>query len=100
MHQGLDLRDRFPAVGALLAQGAIGVPVATTVTWRGQLMKKTDLLARVDAEIAEAATRIGTITEQKLTEAIDTRIERHDPDAIRRFECDDKETKYADRQAR
>ena len=29
MHQGLDLRDRFPAVGALLASGAIAVRVAT-----------------------------------------------------------------------
>ena len=86
MHQGLDLRDRFPAVGALLAQGAIGVPVAATVTWRGQLIEDPDLLARVDAEIAEAATRFGTLSEQKLTEAIDTRIERHDPDAVRRFQ--------------
>ena len=85
MHQGLDLRDRFPAVGALLAQGAIPVRVATTVTWRGQLIEDPDLLARVDAEIASAATRFGTLSEQKLNDAIDTHIERHDPDAVRRF---------------
>ena len=87
MHQGLDLRDRFPAVGALLAQGAIPVPVATTVTWRGQLIEDPDLLARVDAEIAEAATRFGTLSEQKLNDAIDTRINKYDPDAVRRFQC-------------
>jgi urease accessory protein UreF len=40
MHQGLDLRDRFPAVGALLAQGAIPVGVATTVTWREALREE------------------------------------------------------------
>ena len=85
MHQGLDLRDRFPAVGALLASGAITVRVATTVTWRGQLIEDPELLARVDADIAEAATRFGTLSEQKLTDAIDTRIGRHDPDAVRRF---------------
>ena len=87
MHQGLDLRDRFPAVGALLAAGAIGVRVATTVTWRGQLIEDPDLLARVDADIAEAATRFGTLSEQKLNDAIDTRIDRHDPDAVRRFQA-------------
>ncbi len=85
MHQGLDLRDRFPAVGALLAPGAITVRVATAVTWRGQLIEDPDLLARVDADIAEAATRFGTLSEQKLTAAIDTRIGRWDPDAVRRF---------------
>ena len=87
MHQGLDLRDRFPAVGALLTQGAIPVRVATTVTWRGQLIEDPDLLARVDAEIAEAATRFGTLSEQKLNDAIDTRINKYDPDAVRRFQC-------------
>ncbi len=86
MHQGLDLRDRFPAVRALLDAGAIGVRVATTVTWRGALIEDPDLLARVDAEIAEAATRFGTLSEQKLNDAIDTCIARHDPDAVRRFQ--------------
>ena len=86
MHQGLDLRDRFPRVGALLARGEIGVRVATTVTWRGALIEDPDLLARVDAEIAAAATRFGKLSDQKLSGAIDTRIERHDPDAVRRFE--------------
>ena len=86
MHQGLDLRDRFPQVGALLAQGEIGVRVATTVTWRGALIEDPDLLARVDAEIAAAATKFGKLSEQKLSDAIDTRIQRHDPDAVRRFQ--------------
>ncbi len=85
MHQGLDLRDRFPAVGALLSQGVIPVQVATTVTWRGQLIEDPELLARIDAEIAAAATRFGTLSEQKLNDAIDTRINKHDPDAVRRF---------------
>ena len=85
MHQGLDLRDRFPAVGALLAQGAVPVQVATTVTWRGQLIEDPALLALVDADIAEAATRFGKLSEKKLSDAIDTHINRHDPDAVRRF---------------
>ena len=85
MHQGLDLRDRFPRVGALLAEGVIPVQVATTVTWRGQLIEDPDLLGRVDAEIAAAATRFGKLSEKKLTDAIDNHINRHDPDAVRRF---------------
>jgi hypothetical protein len=85
MHQGLDLRDRFPKVGALLAQGAIAVGVATAVTWRGQLIEDPDLLGLVDAEIAAAATRFGKLSDKKLSDAIDTRINKYDPDAVRRF---------------
>ena len=77
-------------MGALLAAGEIGVRVATTVTWRGELIEDPDLLARVDAEIAAAATRFGKLSEQKLNDAIDTRIERHDPDAVRRFQSAEK----------
>ena len=73
-------------MGALLAEGAITVRVAAAVTWRCQLIEDPDLLARVDAKMAEAATRFGTLSEEKLTDAIDTRIERHDPDAVRRFQ--------------
>ena len=76
----------IPRCGGAAGPGAIGVPVATTVTWRGQLIEDPDLLARVDAEIAEAATRFGALSEQKLTDAIDTRINKYDPDAVRRFQ--------------
>ena len=39
----------------------------------------------MDAEIAAAATRFGKLSEKKLSDAIDTHINRYDPDAVRRF---------------
>ncbi|MCW2515129.1 MAG: hypothetical protein JWR11_4171 [Mycobacterium sp.] len=85
MHQGLDLRDRLPLLGALLRGGDITLRVATTASWRTHLIEDPDLLAKVDADIAAVATRFGSYSDKKLAAAIDLRIERYDPDAVRRF---------------
>ena len=85
MHQGLDLRDRLPRIGALLARGEIPARVATTATFRTGLIDDEKLLARVDAELAARATRYGKLSRDKLTEAIDACVHRHDPDGVRRF---------------
>ena len=42
-----------------------------------------EILAKVDAQLAEAATRWGSLSDEKLTDAIDATIEKHDPDAVR-----------------
>ena len=87
LHQALDLRDRIPHIGALLADGRITLKVATTASWRTRLIEDDELLARVDADIAAAATRFGSYSEAKLCDAIDSKIEKHDPDAVRRFKA-------------
>ncbi len=84
MHQGLDLRDRFPSGGAS-GPGRHPGSGGHRGDLARQLIEDPDLLARVDADIAEAATRFGKLSEKKLTDAIDTHINRHDPDAVRRF---------------
>jgi hypothetical protein len=85
MHQGLDLRDRLPRLGDLLRRGDITLTVATTASWRTHLIEEPDLLAKVDADIAAVATRFGNYSDRKLADAIDAKIEKHDPDAVRRF---------------
>ncbi|MCP9276213.1 HNH endonuclease signature motif containing protein [Mycolicibacterium arenosum] len=85
MYQALDLRDRIPLTGDLLRLGDITLKVAATASWRTQLIVDPDALARVDADLAAVATRWGGYSEQKLCDAIDAAIERHDPDAVRRF---------------
>jgi hypothetical protein len=85
MHQGLDLRDRLPLLGALLRGGDITLKVATTASWRTHLIDDPDLLTKVDGDLAAVATRFGSYSDNKLAAAIDLRIERYDPDAVRRF---------------
>ena len=85
IYQALDLRDRIPLIGDLLRRGDINLKVATTASWRTQLIEDPEILAQVDAELAEAATWWGGYTDEKLCDAIDAKIEKHDPDAVRRF---------------
>lgn len=85
MYLALDLRDRFPLVGALLRSGEIPLRVASAISFRTHLIEDPDLVAAVDAAIAEVATKWGRFSEERLSDAIDARIELHDPDAVRRF---------------
>jgi hypothetical protein len=85
IYQALDLRLRIPQTGDLLRRGEISEKVATTASWRTRLIEDPELLARVDADIAQVATRWGGYGTQRLHDAIDARVERHDPDAVRTF---------------
>ena len=85
IYQALDLRLRIPLTGDLLRRGEISEKVATTASWRTRLIEDPELLARVDADIAQVAPRWGGYGTQRLHDAIDARVERHDPDAVRTF---------------
>ena len=85
MHQGLDLRDRIPLMGALFFTGDITLKVATTASWRTKLILDDELLARVDADLAEVASQFIGYSDNRLNEAIDAAVAKHDPDAVRRF---------------
>ena len=86
MRIAVALRDRLPRVAALYLQGAINSRVVSTITWRTQLVDDGEALALIDAALADTAARWGTLSEQKLDDAIDARIDRFDPDAVRRTE--------------
>lgn len=79
---GLALRDRLPKVGALYAEGKLSSRVVSTITWRTRLVVGSDVLARIDADIAAAATHWGGLSGEGLEQAVDIVVDRHDPAAV------------------
>jgi hypothetical protein len=87
MQQAVALRDRLPRVAALFMAGDISHRLASTVTWRTQLILEDEVLDLVDEEIAARVSRWGPLSVAKLEEAVDLIVERHDAGALRRFRC-------------
>ena len=63
----------------------ITAATAHTLGWRTLLVEDPQVLARIDAELAAAATRFAPLSAARLETAIDTIIVFHDPAAVRRF---------------
>ncbi|MEH3139194.1 MAG: DUF222 domain-containing protein [Mycobacterium kyogaense] len=84
MDLAVALRDRFPGLGALLADGRVSLDVVRTVVSRTALVVDPATLARLDGHFVDAATRWGVLSQKKLEAAIDVWIETYDPDAVRR----------------
>ncbi len=78
------LRDRLPQVAALYCRGVVSSRVVSEITWRTHLVDSDELIAVIDAALAEKAQPWGTLSEAHLERAIDAVIERHDPEAVRR----------------
>ncbi len=84
MRIAMALRDRLPRVAALFFAGAISARLVSEITWRTHLLDGDELIAVIDAAIAQAARGWGPLSEVQLVRAIDAVIERHDPGALRR----------------
>ncbi|MDQ2637715.1 MAG: HNH endonuclease [Actinomycetota bacterium] len=85
MKIGLALRERLPKLAARFSAGEISAKLVSTISWRTHLVIDAELLARIDAAVAERATGWGALSEERLELAIDAIVETHDPDARRRF---------------
>lgn len=77
------LRDRLPKTGARFLAGELSATLITTIAWRTFLVTPAALTA-IDTEIADRAHTWGRLTQKQLATAIDTWVQRHDPDAVRR----------------
>lgn len=86
MHNAICLHQRLPKVAALFATGTISYRTVALIVARTLLALDPDVLAAIDAELAEALTRWGVLSRNKTEQYIDALIERHDPDARRRTE--------------
>jgi hypothetical protein len=86
MHNAICLRERLPKVGALFAAGVIAYRTVRMIVARTLLALEPDVLAAIDAELADALTRWGPLSLNKTEQAIDALVERHDPAARRRTE--------------
>lgn len=82
MRIAVALRDRLPTVAALYLQGRLTARLISEITWRTRLVEDAQVLALVDAALAEKALRWGPLSDVRLTRAIDALINRYDPDAV------------------
>lgn len=80
------LRERLPQVAALFQQGGFSARVISTITWRTQLVTDDEALALIDTALAQRASRLGPLSEQRLEAAIDALVLKFDPLAVRNTE--------------
>jgi uncharacterized protein DUF222 len=76
------LRDRLPKVAALFAAGLISDLLVRAIVWRTHLITDPDVMAAVDAELAEHVSAWGALSVKKTEHSIDALVDRHDPAAI------------------
>lgn len=76
------LRDHLLKVAALHRQGRLSSRVVAAITWRTRLITDDAVWATIDTAIVERAEKWGPLTEDKLDDAIDALVHRHDPDAV------------------
>jgi hypothetical protein len=86
MCQALALRHRFPQVAKLVAEGTLAIGLAHTISWRTRLIEDPDILAQVDADLAAIAASFGSLSVDKVENAIDDGVLVHDPAAVLRFQ--------------
>ena len=82
MHIGTALRQRLPRTAAVFATGVVSAKVIAEIAWRTRLVVDETALALIDAAIACEAARYGTLSEVKLTRAVDLWVEKFDPVAV------------------
>ncbi|MBS1692635.1 MAG: DUF222 domain-containing protein, partial [Actinobacteria bacterium] len=83
-HRGVALRDRLPKVAALFEAGLIGDLLVRAIVWRTELVTDPEVMAAVDAQLADEVGKWGALTVNKTRDAIDRLIDAHDPAAVRR----------------
>ncbi|MCG7595600.1 HNH endonuclease signature motif containing protein [Mycobacterium sp. PSTR-4-N] len=84
MDLAVAMRDRFPRLGALLADGQVSLDVVRAVVSRTALVLDPSTLRLLDHHFAEAVAGWGVLSQKKLEAAIDVWIQTYDPDAVRR----------------
>ncbi|BBX18418.1 HNH endonuclease [Mycolicibacterium duvalii] len=80
----LTLRNRLPKTGARFLAGELSAALVSTIVWRTGLIVDDGALAAVDTKIAEHAAKWGTLSKEKLEQAVDLWVGKFDPDAVRR----------------
>ena len=87
MHHAICLRERLPHVAAVFATGVIDYRVVRMIVARTLLAVDPEVMAAIDAELAEVVRTWGPLSANKLMQAVDAVVVRHDPDARRRTEA-------------
>ena len=84
LHHATCLHERLPRLAAVFATGAIDYRTVRMIVTRTLLAIDPELMAAIDAEIAETVRNWGPMSANKMKQAVDEIVVRHDPDARRR----------------
>jgi hypothetical protein len=84
LHWATCLDERLPKVAAVFATGEISLRTAKIIIARTLLAIDPDVLAGIDAEIADTITGWGPMSVDKTERAVDVIVTRRDPAARRR----------------
>jgi Domain of unknown function (DUF222) len=68
-------------VAALFLNGQISARLVSAISWRTYLVVAAEAMASIDSGITESARTWGRLSENRLEQAIDALIEKHDRDA-------------------
>ncbi len=77
------LRDRLPRLAEVFATGAIDLRIVSVIVYRTALIEDDDLVAKVDAAVAERATKWMKFSRNKVAEVVDSWVARFDPAGVR-----------------
>lgn len=88
-YRGVVLRDRLPKIGALFLAGSISDLQVRAIINRTDWIVDDDLVAAVDADLADEILGWGPLSIKKTDTAIDDIVARHDPDGLRQSRRED-----------
>jgi len=83
MNYGVELVERLPELGAVLAAGLVDFRVVMIVVFRTGLITDAEVLTAIDAELAAAAPGWNGLSRRRVTELVDWRVRALDPAAER-----------------
>ena len=83
MNYGLELLERLPKLGAVMAAGLVDFRVIAVVVFRTGLINDAQVLAEIDAQLAAVAPGWNALSRRRVTELVDWRVRELDPAAER-----------------
>jgi hypothetical protein len=87
LHDAVCLRERLPKAAEVFATGTISFKTVRLIVARTLLALEPEVVAAIDADLAEELTALGRpLSRNKTEQFIDALVQRHDPGAVRRTE--------------
>ena len=87
LHNAICLHERLPRLAMVFGTGAIDYRTVRMIVTRTLLAIDPEVMAAIDAELAETVQMWGPLSVHKMQQSVDGIVTRHDPDARRRTEA-------------
>lgn len=82
--QGRDLLTRLPSFTDVFRTGAVDLRVLRVVLERTALIVDADIMAVIDAQLADAAAHWNALSDDRIADLVDWMVRDIDPEAVRR----------------